>query len=123
MNRQAAPKASIGRYGKVLIWAALSVILLTAAQYGSLHLLSGRPSSWLFEASLDLAPPLLFAGDLAQVSYTEGSQLPLRDQLQAVAIGVMVNVILYSVIAMLVAWLFFPPAMGRRRLSEEKLMR
>jgi len=115
MESRTTPKNSLARYGKVVFWAALSALVLTAAQYGSLHLLSGRPSSWLFEASLDLGPPLLFAGDLAQVSYTEGSQLPLRDQLQAVAIGVMVNVALYSVIAALVTWIFLStPTEGHR---------
>jgi hypothetical protein len=118
MDGRTTPSSTIGRFGKVVFWAAVCVVLLTAAQYGSVHLLSDRPSSWLFEASLDLAPPLLFAGDMAQVTYTEGSQLPLRDQLQAVLIGVLVNVFLYSAIAALVTWLFFPLKMDDTSLTQ-----
>ena len=100
------------RYWKVLFGTAACVVLLTAAQYGSVHLLTGRPSSWLFEASLDLDPPLLFAGDMAQFSVNNGSQAALRDQLQAVGLGVLVNISLYGSVALIATWLFFPP--GRR---------
>ncbi|AXC11639.1 hypothetical protein ACPOL_2315 [Acidisarcina polymorpha] len=82
---------------------------MTAAQYGSVHLLTGRPSSWLFEASLDLAPPLLFAGDVIQFIFNHASQAPLRDQPAAVAMGWLTNLCLYWIIALLVTWLFFPP--------------
>ena len=106
--------SSLARYLKVVFWASLGVVLLTIAQYGSVHLLSGRPSSWLFEASLDLAPPLLFAGDIAQLTYTDGSQAPLRDQLPAIAIGVVFNIVMYSILAIVVTWLFFPTRRSRR---------
>jgi hypothetical protein len=105
--------SSAARYLKVVFWTALSVVLLTVAQYGSVHLLSGRPSSWLFEASLDLAPPLLFVGDIAQLTYTQGSQAPLRDQLPAIAVGIFFNIVMYSVIAIVVTWLFFPNRQSR----------
>ncbi len=97
------------RYWKVLAVTAICVVLLTAAQFGSVHLLTGRPSSWLFEASLDLAPPLLFAGDLAQFIDNNGSQAALRNQLHAVGLGVLVNICLYGSVALLATWLFFPP--------------
>jgi hypothetical protein len=96
------------RYLKVLLWVAVAVVVLTAAQYSSVHLLTGRPSSWLFEASLDFGPPLLFAGDLVQLSFNNGSQAPLRDQPAALAAGVLTNVFLYGAIALIVTWLFFP---------------
>ena len=70
----------MNRYWKVLAWTVICVLLLTAAQFGSVHLLTARPSSWLFEASLDLGPPLLFFGDLMQLHFDNGSQAPLRDQ-------------------------------------------
>jgi hypothetical protein len=96
------------RYFKVLGWVAVGIVALTAAQYGSVHLLTGRPSSWLFEASLDLGPPLLFAGDMVQLSLNHGSQAPLRDQPRAVAAGVLANICLYGAIALIVTWLFSP---------------
>jgi hypothetical protein len=102
------------RYWKVLAWTVLGVLLLTAAQYGSVHLLNGRPSSWLFELSLDLGPPLLFAGDVAQFMFNKGSQAPLRDQPRALAAGVLANVLLYGAVALLATWLFFPPRRSRR---------
>ncbi len=95
---------------KVLLWVAVAVVVLTAAQYGSVHLLTARPSSWLFEASLDFGPPLLFFGDLVQLSFNNGSQAPLRDQPGALAAGVLANILLYGFIALIVSWLFFPPA-------------
>lgn len=98
------------RYLKVLLWVAVAVLILTAAQYGSVHLLTQRPSSWLFEASLDFGPPLLFAGDIIQLAFNKGSQAPLRDQPQALAAGVLTNILLYGIIALIVTWLFFPPA-------------
>jgi hypothetical protein len=101
------------RYVKVLLWVIAAVLVLTAAQYGSVHLLTGRPSSWLFEASLDFGPPLLFAGDGVQLSFNNGSQAPLRDQPAALAAGVLANILLYGVIALVVTWLFFPPARAR----------
>jgi hypothetical protein len=97
------------RYWKVTFWTTFAVLLLTMAQYGSVHLLTGRPSSWLFEASLDLAPPLLFAGDVAQAMFNEGSQVPLRDQASALLVGLSVNLSLYISIALIATWLFFPP--------------
>ena len=97
------------RYLKVVIWVAIAVLALTAAQYGSVHLLTARPSSWLFEASLDVGPPLLFFGDMVQLSFNHGSQAPLRDQPEALAAGVLANILLYGVIALIVTWLFFPP--------------
>jgi hypothetical protein len=97
------------RYWKVLAWTIICVVLLTVAQFGSVHLLTDRPESWLFEASLDLAPPLLFAGDIAQLMFTQNSQAPLRNQLQAVGIGVLVNICMYAAIALVATWLFFPP--------------
>ncbi len=97
------------RYVKVLAWVAAAVALLTAAQYGSVHLLTGRPSSWLFEASLDFGPPLLFAGDIVQLMFNHGSQAPLRDQPEALAAGMLTNILLYGVIALIVTCLFFPP--------------
>jgi hypothetical protein len=97
------------RHLRVLLWVAVAVIVLTAAQYGSVHLLTARPSSWLFEASLDLGPPLLFFGDIVQLSFNHDSQAPLRDQPTALAAGVLANILLYGVIALIVTWLFFPP--------------
>jgi hypothetical protein len=96
------------RYFKVLAWTAALVLLLTAAQYGSVHLLTGRPSSWLFEASLDVAPPLLFAGDLAQFFLSRGSQAPLQDEPWPLVAGIFINICLYGFIALGVTWLFFP---------------
>jgi hypothetical protein len=93
---------------KVLLWVAVAVIVLTAAQYGSVHLLTGRPSSWLFEASLDFGPPLLFAGDIVQLMFNHDSQAPLRDQPSALAAGVLANIVLYGVVALIVTWIFFP---------------
>ncbi len=98
------------RYLKVLFWVIACVLVLTAAQYGSVHLLTGRPSSWLFEASLDFGPPLLFAGDIVQLWFGDGAQVPLRDQPQAVAAGILANILIYGVIALIVTWLFFPPS-------------
>lgn len=103
------------RYLKVLLWVAVAVGVLTAAQFGSVHLLTGRPSSWLFEASLDVGPPLLFFGDMVQVSFNRHPLAPLRDQPSAVAAGILANIVLYGVIAILVTWLFFPPP--RRQLA------
>ena len=100
------------RYVKVLLWVVVAVVVLTAAQYGSVHLLTARPSSWLFEASLDFGPPLLFFGDMVQLSFNKGSQAPLRDQPAALAAGMLANVLLYGFIAVVVTWLFFSP---RRR--------
>jgi hypothetical protein len=97
------------RYLKVLAVTAMCVVLLTGAQFGSVHLLTGRPFSWLFEASLDLAPPLLFAGDLVQFMDNRGSQAALRDQLHAVSMGVLANIFLYGSAALIATWLFFPP--------------
>lgn len=97
------------RYLKVLLWVAVAVVVLTAAQYGSVHLLTARPSSWLFEASLDLGPPLLFFGDMVQLSFNHNSQAPLRDQPTALTAGVLANILLYGFIALIVTWLFFPP--------------
>jgi hypothetical protein len=108
MAARATPKSQGSRYFRVIFWTSVCVIALTAAQYGSVRLLAGRPSSWLFEAFLDLAPPLLFMGDIAQLAYTQGSQAPLRDQLHAVGFGVLVNIFIYSAIAIVVTWLFFP---------------
>src|SRR5271170_5180796 len=106
------------RYMKVLLWVAVAVLLLTAAQYGSVHLLTGRPSSWLFEASLDFGPPLLFAGDMVQLAINQGSQAPIHDQPTALAAGVLANVLLYGVIAIIVTWLFFPPLPAQTSASE-----
>jgi len=97
------------RYWKVLGWTVVAVLLLTAAQFGSVHLLTARPSSWLFEASLDFGPPLLFFGDLVQLKFNKGSQAPLRDQPLPLAAGVLANICLYATLALLVTWLFFPP--------------
>jgi hypothetical protein len=97
------------RYLKVLLWVAVAVVVLTAAQYGSVHLLTARPSSWLFEASLDLGPPLLFFGDMVQLTFNHDSQAPLRSQPTALAAGVLANILLYGFIALIVTWLFFPP--------------
>ncbi len=105
------------RYVKVLFWVAVAVLILTAAQYGSVHLLTRRPASWLFEASLDFGPPLLFAGDIVQLAFTRGSQAPLRDQPQALAAGVLTNIFLYGVIALIATWLFFPPVGVKRTIS------
>jgi len=96
------------RYWKVLGWTAVSVVVLTVAQFGCVHLLTGRPSSWLFEASLDFGPPLLFFGDLVQLNFTHGSQAPLHDQPLALAAGLIANTCLYGAIALIVTWLFFP---------------
>ena len=85
-------------------------MLHTVAQFGCVHLLTGRPSSWLFEASLDFGPPLLFVGDIVQEMFTGGFQAPLRDQPVALAAGMAANICLYGVIALIVTWLFFPPA-------------
>jgi hypothetical protein len=93
---------------KVLLWVAVAVVVLTAAQYGSVHLMTARPASWLFEASLDFGPPLLFFGDIVQLSFNKGSQAPLRDQPGALAVGVVANILLYGVVALIVMWLFFP---------------
>lgn len=109
------------RYLKVLAWVIAGVVVLTAAQYGSVHLLTGRPSSWLFEASLDFGPPLLFAGDIVQLKLNHGSQAPLRDQPTALAAGMLANIVLYGAIALLLTWLFFPqrtPASSARRSAE-----
>jgi hypothetical protein len=94
------------RYLKAFLWSTTFVLLLTFAQYGSVHLLTQRPATWLFEASLDLAPPLLFAGDVAQSAYTHSSQAPLREQLPAVALGVLVNICAYGILAVGATWLF-----------------
>ena len=107
------------RYVKVVAWVAVSVVVLTAAQYGSVHLLTGRPSSWLFEASLDFGPPLLFAGDMVQLTINHGSQAPLRDQPEALAAGMLTNIFLYGVIALVVTWLFFRPDRLQRRHRSE----
>jgi len=96
------------RYMKAFVWSTLFVVLLTVAQYGSVHLLTRRPASWLFEASLDLAPPLLFAGDLAQSIQTHESQAPLREQLPALTLGLLVNVAVYGILAVSITWLFLP---------------
>jgi hypothetical protein len=109
------------RYAKILAWTAIVVSVLSAAQFSSIHMLTGRPSSWLFEASLDFGPPLLFAGDMAQLTLNKGSQAPLRDQPVPLAAGVLTNVLLYGTIAIVVAWLFFPPASPA--LSGEKRRR
>jgi hypothetical protein len=101
------------RYWKVLAWTAVSVVLLTAAQFGCVHLLTGRPSSWLFEASLDFGPPLLFFGDIVQSIFNKGSQAPLRDHPAALAAGLMANICLYGMTALIVTWLFFPPVRSR----------
>src|SRR5271163_3996701 len=108
------------RYLKVLLWVAVAVLVLTAAQYGSVHLLTARPASWLFEASLDFGPPLLFAGDMVQLSFNHGSQAPLHDQPKALAAGVLANVLLYGVIALIVTWLFFPPIPPQAAVSGTK---
>jgi hypothetical protein len=106
------------RYLKVLIWVAIAVLVLTAGQYGSVHLLTARPASWLFEASLDIGPPLLFFGDMVQLSFNHGSQAPLRDQPAALAAGVLANVVLYGIISLILTWLFFPPARIQSAASE-----
>jgi len=98
-------------------------VLLTVAQFGCVHLLTGRPSSWLFEASLDFGPPLLFVGDIVQEIFTGGFQAPLRDQPLALAAGLMANICLYGAIAVIVTWLFFPPARLAPRLSAMKQRR
>jgi hypothetical protein len=103
------------RYLKVLLSVAVAVVVLTAAQYGSVHLLTGQPSSWLFEASLDFGPPLLFAGDIVQLMFNKGSQAPLRDQPAALAAGILANILIYGFIALIVTWLFFPPARSETR--------
>jgi hypothetical protein len=95
-------------YVKALIWSTGIVLVLTVAQYSSVHLLNSRPASWVFEASLDLAPPFLFAGDLAQFMFTHGSQAPLREQLPAVAFGLLVNIIVYGTAAVIAVRLFAP---------------
>lgn len=105
------------RYVKVLLWVIVAVLVLTAAQFGSVHLLTGRPSSWLFEASLDVGPPLLFVGDIVQLSFNHDLQAPLRDQPQALAAGVLANIFLYGVIALVVTWLFFPANRSRSAKS------
>jgi hypothetical protein len=97
------------RYLKVILWVAVAILVLTAGQFGSVHLLTARPASWLFEASLDVGPPLLFFGDIVQMLFNHGSQAPLRYQPEAVAAGVLANILLYGVIALVVTWLFFPP--------------
>ena len=79
------------RYWKVLAWTAVGVVLLTVGQYGCVHLLTGRPSSWLFETSLDFGPPLLFFGDMVQLTFTGDAQAPLRDQPVALAAGMAAN--------------------------------
>jgi len=94
-------------YIKALAWSTAFVALLTFAQYGSVHLLSARPASWLFEASLDLAPPLLFAGDIAQSMFNHDSQAPLREQLPALGVGLLINICAYGVIVLGAKWLFF----------------
>jgi hypothetical protein len=108
------------RYLKVVLWVAIGVVALTAAQYGSVHLLTGRPSSWLFEASLDFGPPLLFAGDVVQLMLDNGSQAPLRDMPAALAAGILANVLIYGSIAVLATWLFFPPNRSGGALSGAK---
>jgi len=108
---------------KVVLWVAVAVVVLTAAQYGSVHLLTGRPSSWLFEASLDFGPPLLFAGDIVQLMFNHGSHAPLRDQPEALAAGVLANTVLYGVMALIVMWLFFPPERTRATTSAGKQRR
>src|SRR5271168_4445217 len=105
---------------KVVLWVAVAVVVLTAAQYGSVHLLAGRPSSWLFEASLDFGPPLLFAGDIVQLALNHGSQAPLRYQPRALAAGMLANIFLYGVIALIVTWLFFPPTHAQATVSGAK---
>jgi hypothetical protein len=107
-------------YIRVLTSVAIAVVVLTVAQYGSVHLLTGRPSSWFFEASLDLGPPLLFAGDMVQLVLNHGSQAPLRDQPKALAAGMLTNIFLYGMIALVVTWLFFPPV---ATISEAKQKR
>jgi hypothetical protein len=102
---------------KVLLWVAVAVVVLTAAQYGSVHLLNGRPSSWLFEASLDFGPPLLFFGDLVQLAFNHGSQAPLRYQPGALVAGVLANIALYGIAALIVMWVFFPAKGGSSRLA------
>lgn len=108
------------RYAKVLLWVVIGVVALTAAQYGSVHLLTGRPSSWLFEASLDLGPPLLFAGDIVQLMLNHGSQAPLRDQPRALAAGMLANILLYGFICVVVAWLFFPPRRAKLNAAKRR---
>ncbi len=103
------------RYLKVVLWVAVAVVVLTAAQFGSVHLLTARPASWLFDASLDFGPPLLFAGDIVQLSFNHGSQAPLRYQPKALAAGILTNILLYGIIALIVTWLFFPPQHRRAR--------
>ena len=93
-------------YWKALAWTAAVITLLTAAQYGSVRLLSGRPSSWLFEASLDLGPPLLFTGDTVQYIFAKGSQAALRDQWSAVLVGMLVNISIYSIVVWIASWVF-----------------
>lgn len=105
------------RYLKVVLWVAVAVVVLTAAQFGSVHLLTARPASWLFEASLDFGPPLLFAGDIVQLAFNHGSQAPLRYQPRALAAGMLANIFLYGVIALIVTWLFFPPVRAQRTVS------
>ncbi len=111
------------RYLKVLIWTVICVVLLTVAQFGCVRLLNARPASWLFEMSLDLAPPLLFAGDMAELHFNDGSQAALRDQLQAVGVGMLVNIAIYSATAVLVTWLFFPPRAAPPALTAERQKR
>jgi hypothetical protein len=111
------------RYLRVFVVTALAVVLLTAAQYGSIHLLTGRPFSWLFEASLDLAPPLLFAGDMVQFQDNHGSQAPQHEQLRSLGLGVLANICLYAAVALAATWLFFPPRARAATLSEEKRTR
>jgi hypothetical protein len=108
------------RYVKVLAWVIICVVALTAAQYGSVHLLTGRPSSWLFEAFLDVGPPLLFAGDIVQLNFDDGSQAPLRDQPAALAVGIAVNIFLYGAMALVITWLFFPPPRSPGRLRDSE---
>jgi hypothetical protein len=108
------------RYLKVLLWVAVAVVVLTAAQFGSVHLLTARPSSWLFEASLDFGPPLLFFGDIVQLSFNHHSQAPLRYQPKALAAGVFANVLLYGIIALIVTWLFFPPREAASAAKQRK---
>ena len=108
------------RYLKVLLWVAVAVVVLTVAQYGSVHLLTARPSSWLFEASLDFGPPLLWAGDIVQLSFNHGSQAPLRDLPKGLAAGLLTNVFLYGVIALIVTWAFFPPRFRTSAAKQRK---
>jgi hypothetical protein len=96
------------KYLKAFTFSMIFVVLLTVAQYGSVHLLTRRPASWLFELSLDLAPPLMFAGDLAQATYTHSSQAPLREQMPALAFGLVVNIVVYATLAIVITWLFLP---------------